>query len=254
VHILLPPSEGKTVPLSGPPLNLDSLALPGLRATRRKVLTALTRLCRTDPQSAVVTLGLGPQQAEDVKRDAKLQQQPCAAAMEIYSGVLFEALDYPSLPDRTRERADAVILVASALWGLASPRDLIPAYRLSGSVTLPGVGSMRSVWRAPITRVLGNLDGLIIDMRSGMYQQLAPPPSHATRWLTIRVLEERQGRLVTVSHSNKATKGRIARALLDVCDEPTNAASLTATLADHGFRAEASSTHAATIDVILAGA
>ena len=37
--------------------------------------------------------------------------------------------------------------VTSALFGLVRPGDRIPAYRLSGDVSLPGLGPVAGVWR-----------------------------------------------------------------------------------------------------------
>ena len=42
--ILLPPSEGKTAPSEGAPVELDSLPFPGLTKTRSRLLDVLSRL------------------------------------------------------------------------------------------------------------------------------------------------------------------------------------------------------------------
>jgi cytoplasmic iron level regulating protein YaaA (DUF328/UPF0246 family) len=249
--ILLPPSEGKTTPLSGAPLDFAALSFPTLTPVRRRVLAELVTMCRTDPATAVKALGLGPKQLEDVDRNRRLAKAAAAPAIKVYSGVLFDALDYASLPARATSRADRDVLISSALWGLLRPRDAIPAYRLSASVSLPSIGSLRTTWRPHVSALLTEVDDFIIDLRSSTYRQMAPPPSHATNWVGIRVLQERAGRRVTVSHFNKATKGRIARALLKSRREPTSIASLTSALESFGFHSEPSADHPSTIDVIV---
>ena len=248
--ILLPPSEGKSVPHSGPPLDLDGLPFPELRRTRRTLVTALTTLCRTDPAAAASALGLGPRQADEVTRDARLRRAPCAAAIEVYSGVVFDSLGYATMSRRQQHRADDRVVIASALWGLVRPTAMIPAYRLSGGTTLPGLGTMRRVWHDPLGTALSKLEGLVLDLRSGAYCALAPMPRHES-WVSVRVFHEHAGRRTIVSHHNKATKGLIARAALTSAREPTGLAGLQSALTSWGYRVERERDASATLDVIV---
>jgi uncharacterized protein len=256
VLILLPPSEGKTAPAPGPPVDLASLSFPELTRERRRVLTSLVALCRADPQEAARVLGLGVQQRLDVKVNTLIRRAPCSPAMDVYSGVLFDALAYRTLPARARRRADETVVVSSALWGLVRPTDLIPYYRLSGSVTLPALGTLASVWRESVSRTLAAQPGLIVDLRSGTYQSLGPVPrSCAERAVVVRVLQDVGGRRTIVSHSNKATKGRIAMAIVSARTQPSTSGEFMAALADWGFTAEPGPTARAgapaSIDVIV---
>src|SRR3989337_2147587 len=97
VLILLPPSEGRTAPRRGKPLDLSSLASPSLTATRTTLLEALTSLCRDDAEKAAAVLGLGPAQRDLVQRNASLDSAPTARADAIYTGVLYDALDLATL-------------------------------------------------------------------------------------------------------------------------------------------------------------
>ena len=241
--ILLPPSEGKTPPSSGPVLDLAALSFPELTKTRTTVLAELIRQCRSDPDHAATLLGLGPKQSDDVGRNADLKREPCGPAIGVYTGVLFDALDYPTLSTRARKRAREHVAISSALWGLLRPNDLIPAYRLSGSVTLPGIGTLAAAWKAPVSAVLAETPGLIVDLRSGTYVSLGPiPPSAAGRAVSVRVLQERNGRRTVVSHHNKATKGRLLRALLESTLTPRTPAALLRALQKLDFRVEEAGT------------
>jgi uncharacterized protein len=253
VLILLPPSEGKTAPAAGPPLDLSSLSLPGLTPVREQVLDDLIRLCAQDEDRAASVLGLGPKQRADVAANARLRSSPCAPAIEVYSGVLYDSLDLGSLPRRARTRANAHLLISSGLWGLVRPTDPIPAYRLSGSVTLPRLGTLAGVWRGPVTDQLAATDELIVDLRSSTYLSLGPVPrSAAERAVTVRVLQERDGRRSVVSHSNKATKGRVVRALLESPRLPATVRGFIAALRTAGFRVEDAGTGSPRIiDVVV---
>jgi uncharacterized protein len=218
VLILLPPSEGKTAPRRGKALDLGSLSSPSLTTTRATLLESLVRLCGDDPDKAAAVLGLGPAQRDLVQRNADLDDAPTARADAIYTGVLYDALSLATLSPAAKRRATSRIGIASSLFGLVRPSDRIPSYRLSGDVSLPDLGPVAGIWRDALdpvmTEALGN--GLLVDLRSGMYAAFWRPPADlAPRVATVRVLHEHNGTRKVVSHFNKATKGRIVRAVLE---------------------------------------
>jgi cytoplasmic iron level regulating protein YaaA (DUF328/UPF0246 family) len=86
---------------------------------------------------------------------------------------------------------------------------------------------------------LQGVDGLIVDLRSSGYVALGPvPPTAADRAVTVRVLQERGGKRTVVSHFNKATKGRIVRALMAGQRTPRTPEAFAEALADLGYRVE----------------
>lgn len=218
--VLLPPSEGKTVPADGPALDLAALSLPALNPARRRVLRSLVSLCRSGPADALDVLGLSAGQATEVQRNRVLRKAPTAPAWQVYTGVLFAALDMGGADPTTQARLAEWVLVWSGLWGAVRLADPIPAYRLSGAVTLPGPGRLASYWREPLRKALAEpaRDGLILDLRSGTYAASWTGPPERTA--TVRVIHDRGDRRVVASHFNKATKGRLLRALADCEVEP----------------------------------
>jgi cytoplasmic iron level regulating protein YaaA (DUF328/UPF0246 family) len=258
VLILLPPSEGKTAPTRGKPLDLPSLSLSSLLDARAEVLDALVSLCSpeggtTDPAA---TLGLGKTQADEVDRNARLREAPTARADRIYTGVLYEALDSPSLGAAARRRATRRLMVASGLFGLVRPGDRIPAYRLSGDVTLPGVGNVATFWSRHLDGAVQDAAGrgLVVDLRSSTYAPFwRPDPGTAARVVTLRVLHEVNGTRKVVSHFNKATKGRIVRALLEDGGSPTSPAGFAEHLGRLGWTVEPgpAGRHGTRVDVVV---
>ncbi len=255
--ILLPPSEGKAAPRRGKALDLAGLGFPTLAAAREQVLDALVTLCATDPDKAAATLEVPKSQLDLVARNARLRTAPTARADRVYTGVLYEALGPATLTAAAKRRATTRLAVTSSLFGLVGPGDRIPAYRLSGDAVLPGVGGVAGLWRAhlgpAVTEAVG--DGLLVDLRSTMYAAFwRPPPGLAARVATVRVLHEVAGRRQVVSHFNKATKGRIVRALLEAGANPRSPARLAAALRDLGWTVEVGEpTRAATpLDVVVA--
>ncbi|WP_372736818.1 peroxide stress protein YaaA, partial [Nocardioides sp.] len=127
--ILIPPSEGKSVPQRGKCLDLDNLALPQLTDARDQVIEALVDFCRDDPERAAVALGVPKTQLDLVDLNAGLRQAPTARADSVYAGVLYDALSPATLSTAARRRASSRLMVTSSVFGLVGPGDRIPAYR-----------------------------------------------------------------------------------------------------------------------------
>lgn len=255
--ILLPPSEGKAAPARGKPLDLASLSSPGLTAAREAVLESLESLCSGDPDRAAATLGLGTTQLDLVDLNARLRTAPTARAEAIYTGVVYDSLGFASLSSAARRRATGRVMVTSSLFGVVRPHDRIPSYRLSGDTTLPGLGAVAGVWREhlgeAVLEALGS--GLLIDLRSTAYAAFWRPSGDVARQVaTVRVLHEVDSVRKVVSHFNKATKGRIVRALLEDGATPRTPAALAEALRDLGWTVEAGAPGArgTQLDVVVA--
>jgi cytoplasmic iron level regulating protein YaaA (DUF328/UPF0246 family) len=248
VLILLPPSEGKTAARRGKPLDLATLDFTALTAARERVLDALVELCEGDPDVAAKTLGIGSTQLDLVALNARLREAPTQRADHVYTGVLYDALDVATLSTAARRRASSRVAVTSSLFGLVRPGDRIPAYRLSGDTTLPGLGPVAAVWREQLGPVVTDAvgSGLLVDLRSGTYVNFWKPVG--VRSATVRVLHEHQGTRKVVSHFNKATKGRIVRALLESGASPRTPERLAEALRDLGWTVEVD---AGRLDVVV---
>lgn len=248
VLILLPPSEGKAPGGSGPALDPAALAFPKLAPTRRALVRALTKLSKGRAATALDTLGLTAGQAGELEANKVLASAATMPAADRYTGVLYEALDLPGLraaDPAAYARAEASVLTFSGLWGVVRPSDAIPAYRLSGGVTLPVLGPVAKVWRDALGTALtpAAAHGLVVDLRSSAYTGLwRIPPAGAENTVTVRVLHERivdgVPKRSVVSHFNKATKGRLARALLVGDAAPGTPKEFAEVCEELGFRVE----------------
>ena len=244
--VLLPPSQGKAAPARrGRPLDLPGLSFPELTVARSLLLDALVAVCSGHPEQARVTLGLSVGLAGEVELNRRLLTSATRTVADLYTGILYDALDLPSLPTQARRRAGRSLLVFSGLWGVLRPHDRVPAYRLSPEVRLPGIGTLNAHWRKPLAAALTSYTAgaLVLDLRSTSYASMwRPAGGSADRTVTMRVLhEQRPGdptSRAVVSHFNKATKGRLVRDLLVAGVDPRTPAALAATLADLGYTTE----------------
>jgi len=242
VLILLPPSEGKTAPASGDPVDLGSLAYADeLTAKRERVLAALVRTSSGKQRGrALKALGLSAGQAGELDRNAALETAPAAPAAEIYTGVLYERLRLPELPEEARRQ----VLIASALWGVVAPDDRIPAYRLSIAAKLPRIAGLAAYWRPALVKALPD-DGLVVDLRSGGYAAAWAPERASV--VAVRGFTP-EGKVI--SHFVKAIRGDVARALLLAPSVPQSPEDVAEIARGAGFDA---ALNGASLDVTTAG-
>ena len=233
--ILLPPSEGKAVPgRRGSPVRLGALSHPELTPTREAVLDALIRTS-AEPRAATA-LGLSGGLADEVARNVELRRLPARPAIQVYTGVLYAALDYPSLTPAAKRRANRSIRVQSALWGPVAPTDRIAPYRLPMSASLPGTGPLAGCWRSVSGPLMAELagTGVVVDARSTTYAAVWRPRGPAARRLiAIRVFTEVNGRRTVVSHLAKHTRGLVTRWLCQAERPPRSPAAVAAVVAEH---------------------
>ncbi len=198
-------------------------------------------------------MGLGPTQTDLVERNAAILDATTARADTVYTGVLYEALDLASLAPAARRRATSWVAVTSCLLGLVRPGDRIPAYRLSPQVTLPGVGKVATHWGRQLDAAVAEARGrgLVVDLRSGSYVPFWRPAPRDRGVVSVRVLHESHGRRSVVSHFNKATKGRLVRALLEDGSTAASPARFAEQLRDLGWVVEADREQGTRLDVVV---
>ena len=241
--ILLPPSEGKASPADDlPPVALERLAFAEqLNPVRNRLLDLLERQGKIDPKRAAAALGISKGQIPDIALSAALRGAPAAPAAAVYSGVLYERLALSTLPVAAKRRAEAEVLIASALWGMLRPSDPIPYYRLSASAKLPRLGGLAAFWRPKLRAAfdraeLDRTGELILDLRSSGYAAAWKPAQ--AELVAIRAFSEDGGRRRVISHMAKAARGDVARLVLLKGLEPSDSEDLAGMLEAAGYRIE----------------
>ncbi|HWD07013.1 MAG TPA: peroxide stress protein YaaA [Amycolatopsis sp.] len=242
--VLLPPSETKAAGGKGAPLDLDALSFPELNPVRAKLVDALVELARDVPAS-LAALGISERQSHEVDRNAALWTSPTLPALRRYTGVLYDALDLGGFTRAGLEKAQRRLAITSSLFGVVSATDPIPAYRLSGGNSVPALGTVRSLWKPVLEPVLQDIEGLVVDLRSGTYSAFAKLRPGA---VTVRVVTP-EGKIV--SHFNKAYKGRLAAVLAKTRAEPSTVDDLLKVITKAGLTVERTGDHA--LDLLTDG-
>lgn len=206
--ILLPPSEGKSNRSRGRPADPASWFFPELAATRARVAEVLAQVSASPDAPAL--LGVSPGLLDDIARNLSLTDAPATPAAEVYTGVLYDALDVGNLDAAARRRATRWVVIVSALYGAVRLTDRITAYRLAMTVSLGELGPLAALWRPELSAVLPPLAGrgVIVDCRSAPYAAAWTPSAElADRWAQVTV--------PGASHWAKHTRGLVARAICE---------------------------------------
>ena len=183
---LLPPSEGKAQPVKGRPLDLQRLSFPSLTSERERLLT-----------------------------DA-LRAAPALPARQLYTGVLYAALDLPTLPAAIQRR----FVIISAQYGAVRPGDRIATYKREIDAK-----RWRPLLEPELTKAAGR--GVILDCRSATYAAAWRPAGVlAQRTAHVSVVREAAGKRTVVSHDAKKTRGEVARFVAETGETPKNVEAL----------------------------
>jgi len=235
VILLLPPSETKRDGgTDGTALDLAALSYPALHGHRRATVAALRALSRNVAESATA-LKLSDKQRFEIERNRVLHSSPLMPVMDRFTGVLFEALDAPTLDEGARDWLARHAVVHSALFGLVGAGDLIPAYRLSQDSRLPEL-SLKKHWSAAIAAELASVDGLTLDLRSEGYVALGAAGEGS---FYVRVVSAASdGTKKALNHFNKKGKGEFVRALATAGIDHPDVESLLAWAPQAGIRLE----------------
>lgn len=255
MRVLLPPSETKREGTSSVLLAHEGLCAPSLRADRERVSKALSRFCTKVTPGVRAAIGTSINQDAELARNVELLSAPTSPAREIYAGVLFDAIGLESCTPSVLKRLEAIAFVQSALFGVVGFGDSIPAYRCSADSVLPRLGRLGTYWRPRLSTAMNELvgDELVVDLRSGSYSSMwAPSPHQRTRTVSIRVMQERNGRRIAVSHFNKATKGKIVRILAEQRRTPTDFDDVAQAIVSAGHDVQlVTAKHHATLEVLI---
>ena len=252
MRILLPPSAGKTTKETTNHLQLEKLwQAEHLTQTRRQLIDNVQNTALL--ADAAQIFKLGPKNAHEISQNLEIYDAPALAAWQLYDGVLYEAAKFEQIfsygacaqdgqgqgqgnqpqgsgqgqggqsqADQSQglqRQLEELTLVFSALFGPVRLTDLITPHRLSGSVKLPGQGSVASIWSKALKELLTQqLSGhVVVDLRSSEYGAMYRPACGGeclTLNIAVAKVNPATGKRSVVSHWAKHTRGLLAGALL----------------------------------------
>ena len=206
MFIWLPPSESKTTPAHGPRFDVAQLARPELASWRENLIHNVQALSVRD--DAAQLFGLGPASAADLQANIDLYSAPCDVAENLFTGVLYDAVSFPTLPEQHHAVALETTRVFSGLFGVVNLDDVLPNHRLAMGTKLPDIGPLPTYWKKPLDASLkAEAEGApIVDARSGPYRSACLAPwAHR---IEIGVVRQANGKRSVISHDAKRWRGR----------------------------------------------
>tara|TARA_Y100001970_G_scaffold265221_1_gene352602 strand:- start:313 stop:1008 length:696 start_codon:yes stop_codon:yes gene_type:complete len=195
---LIPPSEGKSKVIS------------------QDVLFSDTNFKFEDPVKQIVRL-LSLIQDEDLssvygtseekamifhRQNQDIFNSKCAYAIERYTGVVYEHLNWESLNQKSQNFLENHIYIFSGLFGMVTPKTLIPDYKLKMNVL-----SLQYHWNQILTEELSKED-LVIDLLPQVHRKAYTKGKNV---ISIDFQVIKKGKKSAAGHFGKAVKGQLIR-------------------------------------------
>ncbi|QOR61784.1 YaaA family protein [Sulfurovum sp. ST-21] len=204
MKILLAPSETKK---SGgeAPFRLEALLFDALLPYRTRLLhTYMNILQKKDMAELSAMFGL--KKEADIKMHIKdIIHEPAMKAIERYTGVAFDHLNYPSLSPEAQNYVDEHVILCSNLFGFLRADDMIPEYRLKQGASVSDIKVEKYYQEHGAALMEAYLkDEEILDLRAGFYDKFYKPTKPYT---TLKFIKEGK----VVSHWAKAYRGIVLR-------------------------------------------
>ncbi len=135
-------------------LSESQIILPQFESQAEAIVTHLRRMSAAELAD---TLKLGPKNAQRLYQEIYDfgNKATGIAAIEAFTGVVFRALGFDTLPADATALAGNCLGIVSSLYGLLRPHDIIKSYRLDfGMKAAPGNASLTSYWKPLLTEAL----------------------------------------------------------------------------------------------------
>ena len=199
MKILIPPSEGKT---KAKPTNI--LFSDTNFRFEREVSQVVRLLELIDDEDLRSVYGTSAEKALMFHRQNQdIFNSPCAPAIERYTGVVYEHIDWPSISNTAKDYMEKNVLIFSGLFGLLSPKTPIPDYKLKMNVL-----SLQHHWNPILTKVL-NDEKMVVDLLPQVHRKAYTPNKNNVTFIDFLILNK--GKKSAAGHFGKAVKGEFIR-------------------------------------------
>lgn len=204
MKILLAPSETK---ISGgdEKFQIENLLFKELYPHRVKLIHKYINVIqKNNLQELSKMFGL-KKESDILKYSKDITHELTMKAIERYTGVAFDYLDYNSLNDQQQNYIDNNVVLFSNLFGPILASNKIPNYKLKQGSSIDGI-KVENFYNEYSKESLDNflLNDDILDLRAGFYDKFYKPSKEYT---TLKFLKDGK----VVSHWAKAYRGKVLR-------------------------------------------
>ncbi|MBO4107245.1 peroxide stress protein YaaA [Streptococcus suis] len=194
--------------------NLDNHPFQSLSSASQQVATQLSQLSLAE-LARFYKLNEERAQLEADRWQRILQGQAKSyPAFQLYDGLMYRYMKRRDLSAEEEHYLDKHVLIATGLYGLISPFDLISPHRLDfqGSVKI-GSRSLKQFWRQAYDRQLEGED-LVISLLSSEFEQVFSPALQK-KMVRIQFAEILNGKKRVHSTISKKARGRMVSLLAE---------------------------------------
>ena len=201
MKILIPPSEGKAK-IQRP----QDIQFKDTNFVYERYVKQVVRLLNLiDNEDLRSIYGTSQEKSEGFHRQNEdIFKSRCDYAIERYTGVVYEHLDWKTLSGSAQKYMEKHIYIFSGLFGMTTPLTLIPDYKLKMNVL-----SLQNHWSPVITESLKDED-VIFDLLPQVYRKAYTPGDNV---IQVEFKVEKQGKKTAAGHFGKAVKGKFIRYL-----------------------------------------
>jgi cytoplasmic iron level regulating protein YaaA (DUF328/UPF0246 family) len=204
MKILLAPSETKK---SGGTFSFSpqTLLFESLLPYRSKLLHGYMNCIQKGDMATLSKLFGITKEADILAYKTDIIHELTMKAIERYTGVAFDYLDYPHLDAKAQEYIDHNVILFSNLFGPLCASDMIPEYKLKQGVSI-GELKPEKIYSEYASVLLDDYlkEDEILDLRAGFYDKFYKPSKPYT---TLKFIKDGK----VVSHWAKAYRGLVLR-------------------------------------------
>lgn len=151
----------------------------------------------------------GIKKEEDIikYKDIDIYHDKTLPAIERYTGVAYDYIDYPSLSSNEKSYINDTLIIFSNIFGALKASEHIPNYKLKQNEKLDGF-AIEKFYKQECSKEFDNYldDALVIDLRAGFYNKFYTPKKP---YITMKFIKNGK----VVSHWAKAYRGKVVREL-----------------------------------------
>ena len=195
---LIPPSEGKSK-IKGSEIKFKDTDF----VYKKHVQEIVTLLELIDDEDLTPIYGTSQEKSELFHRQNEdVFNSNCAHAIERYTGIVYQNLDWESFSKEEKNFMDAHFYIFSGLFGMVTPLTLIPNYKLKMNVL-----SLEHHWKETLTNTLKEED-VVIDLLPQVHRKAYLPQDNVKK---IDFVVIKKGKKSAAGHFGKAVKGQLIK-------------------------------------------
>jgi len=206
MKILLAPAETKKDGGKSPSYRNDNFYFKSFQDIRNKIVNEYEDLLKNSSIDELSSW-FGLKNLKECEKYSKsILEKPTIKAIQRYTGVAFDALNYENLSLSEKKYCDEKVVLFSNLFGPLKASDLIPDYKYKQGSNIPAIDTIK-LYKENIKSTLDSyLEDEIVDLRAGFYDKFYKPTAPT---ITYKFLKDGK----VVSHWAKHYRGQIVKEL-----------------------------------------